>query len=141
MCIRDSNSSGLLISRNHYSITLSSLTACPHFFVRNIKTVQKILYRFPNQFSHGVFSSLPANKIVCSANTVRESTTSGHSGWRFKSANATESSVHPSTTASQPFSRKMCIRDRSLFGPVTPNVPASILQLHPNLTVVSCNAL
>lgn len=33
------------------------------------------------------------------------------------------------------------ILHRSLFGPVTPNVPASILQLHPNLTVVSCNAL
>lgn len=26
---------------------------------------------------------------------------------------------------------------RSLYGPVTPNVPASILQLHPDVTVVA----
>ena len=30
---------------------------------------------------------------------------------------------------------------RALFGPVTPSLPASILQLHPDLTVVACNAL
>ena len=33
------------------------------------------------------------------------------------------------------------ILHRSLYGPVTPNIPASILQLHPDLTVISCNAL
>ena len=26
---------------------------------------------------------------------------------------------------------------KSLYGPITPNVPASILQLHPDVTVVS----
>lgn len=36
---------------------------------------------------------------------------------------------------------KRDILHQSLFGPVTPNVPASILQLHPDLTVVACNAL
>ncbi len=30
------------------------------------------------------------------------------------------------------------IMHKALFGPVTPNVPASILQFHPNLTVVCC---
>ncbi len=30
------------------------------------------------------------------------------------------------------------IMKKALFGPVTPNVPASILQFHPNLTVVCC---
>jgi glucosamine-6-phosphate deaminase len=33
------------------------------------------------------------------------------------------------------------ILHRSLYGPVTPSVPASILQLHPDLTVVACNAI
>ena len=33
------------------------------------------------------------------------------------------------------------ILSRSLYGPVTPSVPASILQLHPDLTVVACDAL
>ena len=36
---------------------------------------------------------------------------------------------------------KRDILHQSLFGPVTPNIPASILQLHPDLTVVACNAL
>lgn len=36
---------------------------------------------------------------------------------------------------------KRDILHQALYGPVTPNIPASILQLHPNLTVVSCNAL
>lgn len=31
---------------------------------------------------------------------------------------------------------KMPILERALYGPVTPEVPASILQLHPNLTVI-----
>ena len=33
-------------------------------------------------------------------------------------------------------SKKDILR-RSLFGPVTPEVPASILQLHPDLTVIA----
>ncbi|MBE6766505.1 MAG: glucosamine-6-phosphate deaminase [Clostridia bacterium] len=33
---------------------------------------------------------------------------------------------------------KQEILKKSLFGPITPNVPASILQLHPDLTVVEC---
>ncbi len=33
---------------------------------------------------------------------------------------------------------KQDILHKSLFGPVTPEVPASILQLHPDLTVVEC---
>lgn len=33
------------------------------------------------------------------------------------------------------------IMNRALFGPITPQVPASILQLHPDLTVVVSNAL
>lgn len=33
------------------------------------------------------------------------------------------------------------ILHQSLYGPVTPQIPASILQLHPNLTVVACDAL
>lgn len=36
---------------------------------------------------------------------------------------------------------KKDILRRAIFGPVTPNVPASILQMHPDLTVISCNAL
>lgn len=36
---------------------------------------------------------------------------------------------------------KRDILHQALYGPVTPNIPASILQLHPNLTVVACNAL
>ncbi|MBK5247470.1 MAG: glucosamine-6-phosphate deaminase, partial [Peptostreptococcaceae bacterium] len=31
------------------------------------------------------------------------------------------------------------ILEQALFGPVTPKVPASILQMHPNLTVVVCD--
>lgn len=34
-------------------------------------------------------------------------------------------------------SRKSEITEKALFGPVTPAVPASILQLHPNVTVVA----
>ncbi len=33
------------------------------------------------------------------------------------------------------------ILKKSLFGPITPKVPASILQLHPDLTVISDNSL
>ena len=33
------------------------------------------------------------------------------------------------------------ILNKALFGPITPAVPASILQLHPDLTVISCNSL
>ena len=33
-------------------------------------------------------------------------------------------------------SEKMPILEKALYGPVTPEVPASILQLHPNLTVI-----
>lgn len=33
-------------------------------------------------------------------------------------------------------SEKMLILEKALYGPVTPEVPASILQLHPNLTVI-----
>ena len=33
---------------------------------------------------------------------------------------------------------KQEILKKSLFGPITPSVPASILQLHPDLTVVEC---
>lgn len=33
------------------------------------------------------------------------------------------------------------ILHQALYGPVTPMIPASILQLHPNLTVVACDAL
>lgn len=33
---------------------------------------------------------------------------------------------------------KKAIVEKALYGPVTPEVPASILQLHPNLTVVYC---
>lgn len=36
---------------------------------------------------------------------------------------------------------KADILERSLYGPVTPSVPASILQLHPRLTVVVCGAM
>lgn len=36
---------------------------------------------------------------------------------------------------------KKDILNKALFGPITPMVPASILQLHPDLTVISCNAL
>jgi len=34
---------------------------------------------------------------------------------------------------------KKAILEQALFGPVTPEVPASILQMHPNLTVVVCD--
>ena len=30
------------------------------------------------------------------------------------------------------------IVEKSFFGPITPEVPASILQLHPDLTVIYC---
>ncbi|HOJ11131.1 MAG TPA: glucosamine-6-phosphate deaminase [Clostridiales bacterium] len=33
------------------------------------------------------------------------------------------------------------ILNKALFGPITPKVPASILQLHPDLTVIACDAL
>ncbi len=33
---------------------------------------------------------------------------------------------------------KESIIKKALFGPITPDVPASILQLHPNLTVIQC---
>jgi glucosamine-6-phosphate deaminase len=33
---------------------------------------------------------------------------------------------------------KKDITEKALFGEITPNIPASILQLHPNLTVVMC---
>lgn len=33
---------------------------------------------------------------------------------------------------------KEYIVNKALFGPITPDVPASILQLHPNLTVIQC---
>ena len=33
---------------------------------------------------------------------------------------------------------KKAIVEKALYGPVTPEVPASILQLHPDLTVVYC---
>ena len=36
---------------------------------------------------------------------------------------------------------KRDILHKALYGPVTPQIPASILQLHPNLTVVAANAL
>jgi glucosamine-6-phosphate deaminase len=36
-------------------------------------------------------------------------------------------------------SDKKDILKKALFGPVTPSVPASILQMHPNLTVVVCD--
>lgn len=36
---------------------------------------------------------------------------------------------------------KRDILHKALYGPITPNVPASVLQLHPNLTVVACNCL
>lgn len=36
---------------------------------------------------------------------------------------------------------KKAILRKALFGPITPAVPASILQLHRNLTVISCQAL
>lgn len=36
-------------------------------------------------------------------------------------------------------SEKKDILEQALFGPVTPSVPASILQMHPNLTVVVCD--
>lgn len=35
-------------------------------------------------------------------------------------------------------SNKKDIMEKALFGPITPEVPASILQLHPDLTVVCC---
>lgn len=35
-------------------------------------------------------------------------------------------------------SNKKEIMEKALFGPITPQVPASILQLHPDLTVVCC---
>lgn len=35
-------------------------------------------------------------------------------------------------------SNKKDIMEKALFGPITPAVPASILQLHPDLTVVCC---
>ena len=35
-------------------------------------------------------------------------------------------------------SNKKAIMEKALFGPITPEVPASILQLHPDLTVVCC---
>ena len=35
-------------------------------------------------------------------------------------------------------SNKKAIMDKALFGPITPEVPASLLQLHPDLTVVCC---
>ena len=34
---------------------------------------------------------------------------------------------------------KKAILEQALFGPVTPAIPASILQMHPNLTVVVCD--
>ena len=33
---------------------------------------------------------------------------------------------------------KKAIVEKALYGPVTPEVPASILQFHPDLTVVYC---
>lgn len=33
---------------------------------------------------------------------------------------------------------KKDIIEKALYGPITPNIPASILQLHPNLTVIHC---
>lgn len=33
---------------------------------------------------------------------------------------------------------KKDIIEKALYGPITPNVPASILQLHPDLTVITC---
>jgi glucosamine-6-phosphate deaminase len=33
---------------------------------------------------------------------------------------------------------KKDIVEKALYGPITPNVPASILQLHPDLTVITC---
>lgn len=39
-------------------------------------------------------------------------------------------------------SNKAEILERTLFGPITPTVPASILQLHPNVTIVAdCDAM
>ncbi len=35
-------------------------------------------------------------------------------------------------------SNKKAIMEKALFGPITPEVPASLLQLHPDLTVVCC---
>ena len=28
--------------------------------------------------------------------------------------------------------------DKALFGPITPQVPASLLQIHPDVTVICC---
>lgn len=36
---------------------------------------------------------------------------------------------------------KKDILNKALYGPVTPQIPASILQLHPNFTVVACHAI
>ena len=36
---------------------------------------------------------------------------------------------------------KSYVLEQALFGPVTPRVPASILQLHPDVTVVEHDAL
>jgi glucosamine-6-phosphate deaminase len=33
------------------------------------------------------------------------------------------------------------ILKKALFGPITPKVPASILQIHPDLTVITTNSL
>jgi glucosamine-6-phosphate deaminase len=35
-------------------------------------------------------------------------------------------------------SNKKAIMEKALFGPITPEVPASLLQLHPDLTVLCC---
>lgn len=35
---------------------------------------------------------------------------------------------------------KSDILEKALFGPITPEIPASIIQLHPNLTVVADTA-
>jgi len=35
--------------------------------------------------------------------------------------------------------KKKAILDKAFFGPITPAIPASILQLHPNITVIYCN--
>ena len=33
------------------------------------------------------------------------------------------------------------IMEKAFYGPVTPEIPASILQMHPDITVVTCDTL